>query len=86
VLVCSERRVLLAGCWWLVCCERKSTAAWWLISQANRVIIIKLHERWLDQGRCRQIVSEVAYVNSSFVRFEGASLKCISSGWATIYF
>jgi hypothetical protein len=23
VLVCSERRVLLAGCWWLVCCERK---------------------------------------------------------------
>jgi hypothetical protein len=23
VLVCSERRVLLAGCWWLVCAERK---------------------------------------------------------------
>jgi hypothetical protein len=23
VLVCSERRVLLAGCGWLVCCERK---------------------------------------------------------------
>jgi hypothetical protein len=23
VLVCSERKVLLAGCWWLVCCERK---------------------------------------------------------------
>jgi hypothetical protein len=23
VLVCSERRVLLAVCWWLVCCERK---------------------------------------------------------------
>jgi hypothetical protein len=23
VLVCSERRVLLAGCWWLVCSERK---------------------------------------------------------------
>jgi hypothetical protein len=23
VLVCSERRVLLADCWWLVCCERK---------------------------------------------------------------
>jgi hypothetical protein len=23
VLVCSERRVLLAGCWWLICCERK---------------------------------------------------------------
>jgi hypothetical protein len=50
------------------------------------IIIIKLHERWLDRGRCRQIVSKVAYVNSSFVRFAGASLKCISSGWATIYF
>jgi hypothetical protein len=23
VLVCSERRVLLAGCWWLVRSERK---------------------------------------------------------------
>jgi hypothetical protein len=23
VLVCSERRVLLTGCWWLVCSERK---------------------------------------------------------------
>jgi hypothetical protein len=23
VLVCSERRVLLAGYWWLVCSERK---------------------------------------------------------------
>jgi hypothetical protein len=23
VLICSERKVLLAGCWWLVCCERK---------------------------------------------------------------
>jgi hypothetical protein len=23
VLVCSERKVLLAGCWWLVCSERK---------------------------------------------------------------
>jgi hypothetical protein len=23
VMVCSERRVMLAGCWWLVCCERK---------------------------------------------------------------
>jgi hypothetical protein len=23
VLVCSERRILLAGCWWLVCSERK---------------------------------------------------------------
>jgi hypothetical protein len=23
---CSERRVLLASCWWLVCCERKVLA------------------------------------------------------------
>jgi hypothetical protein len=23
VLICSERRVLLAGCWWLICSERK---------------------------------------------------------------
>jgi hypothetical protein len=23
VLICSERRVLLSGCWWLVCSERK---------------------------------------------------------------
>jgi hypothetical protein len=23
VLVCSERKVLLVGCWWLVCSERK---------------------------------------------------------------
>jgi hypothetical protein len=23
VLVCSERKILLAGCWWLVCSERK---------------------------------------------------------------
>jgi hypothetical protein len=23
VLICSERKVLLAGCWWLVACERK---------------------------------------------------------------
>jgi hypothetical protein len=23
VLACSERKVLLAGCWWLVCSERK---------------------------------------------------------------
>jgi hypothetical protein len=23
VLVCSERRVLLAGYWWLICSERK---------------------------------------------------------------
>jgi hypothetical protein len=23
VLVCSERTVLLSGCWWLICSERK---------------------------------------------------------------
>jgi hypothetical protein len=23
VLVCPETKILLAGCWWLVCCERK---------------------------------------------------------------
>jgi hypothetical protein len=23
VLVCSERKVLLAGCWWLICSERE---------------------------------------------------------------
>jgi hypothetical protein len=33
VLVCSERRVLLAGCWWLVCSERKVRLAG---GQANR--------------------------------------------------
>jgi hypothetical protein len=27
VLVCSERRVLLVGCWWLVCSERKVLVA-----------------------------------------------------------
>jgi hypothetical protein len=39
------------------------------------IIIVKLHEKWLDQGRCRQIVSEVAYVNSSFVKLEGHHLN-----------
>jgi hypothetical protein len=29
VLVCSERNILLAGCWWLICSD------WWLISQTN---------------------------------------------------
>jgi hypothetical protein len=33
VLVCSERKVPMAGCWWLVCCERKVLLA---VSQANR--------------------------------------------------
>jgi hypothetical protein len=43
VLICAERKVLLAGCWWLVCSE-KSTAGWWLISQANRL--------WVTTGLC----------------------------------
>jgi hypothetical protein len=29
VLVCSERRVLLAGCWWLIYSERKYC---WLVA------------------------------------------------------
>jgi hypothetical protein len=36
VLVCSERKVLLAGCWWLICSERKlPLAGWWLISRTD---------------------------------------------------
>jgi hypothetical protein len=27
VLICSERKVLLAGCWWLICSERKALLA-----------------------------------------------------------
>jgi hypothetical protein len=27
MLVCSERKVLLAGCWWLICSERKALLA-----------------------------------------------------------
>jgi hypothetical protein len=27
VLICSERKVLLADCWWLVCSERKVLVA-----------------------------------------------------------
>jgi hypothetical protein len=40
VLVCSERRVLLADCGWLLVAgsfREKSTAGWWLISRANRL-------------------------------------------------
>jgi hypothetical protein len=40
VLICSERRVLLAGCGWLLVADsfrEKSTAGWWLISRANRL-------------------------------------------------
>jgi hypothetical protein len=40
VLVCSEIRVLLAGCGWLLVADsfwEKSTAGWWLIIRANRL-------------------------------------------------
>jgi hypothetical protein len=39
VLVCYERKVLLDGCWWLICSEKKNTVDWWLISQANMAIV-----------------------------------------------
>jgi hypothetical protein len=41
VLVCSERRVLLAGCGWLLVAGsfgEKSTAGWCLISRTNRPV------------------------------------------------
>jgi hypothetical protein len=46
-LVCSERRVLLAGCGWLLVAGsfwEKSTAGWWLISRANRLEVDHLLE------------------------------------------
>jgi hypothetical protein len=39
VLVCSKRRVLLVGCWVADLFLEKSTACWWLISQANRLSV-----------------------------------------------
>jgi hypothetical protein len=27
VLICSERKILFAACWWLVCSERKTMLA-----------------------------------------------------------
>jgi hypothetical protein len=39
MLIYSERKVLLAGCWWLIYSERKDIAGWWLISQTNRLLI-----------------------------------------------
>jgi hypothetical protein len=45
VLVCSKRRVLLAGSgWWLVAglFREKSTVGWWLISQAKRAYFHKV--------------------------------------------
>jgi hypothetical protein len=41
VLVCSERKILLAGCWWLVCCERKILLAgcWWLVCCERKVLL-----------------------------------------------
>jgi hypothetical protein len=40
VLICSKKKVLLAGCWWLVCSERKSTVGWWLISRTNKLLML----------------------------------------------
>jgi hypothetical protein len=35
-----ERKVLLADCWWLVCSERKVLLAGrWLISRTNKLLI-----------------------------------------------
>jgi hypothetical protein len=52
VLDCSQRKVLLAGCWWKSTADwllvaglfwEKSTAGWWLISQANRLHFVAAH-------------------------------------------
>jgi hypothetical protein len=32
MLICSERKVLLAGCWWLICSERKVLLAGLLVA------------------------------------------------------
>jgi hypothetical protein len=39
--VFSERKVLLAGCWWLVCSERKVLLAgcWWLVCSERKVLL-----------------------------------------------
>jgi hypothetical protein len=41
VLVCSERKVLLAVYWWLVCSERKVLLAdyWWLVCSERKVLL-----------------------------------------------
>jgi hypothetical protein len=42
VLVCSERRVLLAGCGWLLVAgsfREKSTAGWWLVRSEIKVLL-----------------------------------------------
>jgi hypothetical protein len=44
VLICSERKVLLADCWWLVCSERKVLAGWWLISRTNMAAMLETTE------------------------------------------
>jgi hypothetical protein len=35
------------------------------------IIIIKLHERWFDRGRCRQNFQKVALSNVSFLNLRG---------------
>jgi hypothetical protein len=32
MLVCSERKILLAGRWWLICCEIKVLLVCWLVA------------------------------------------------------
>jgi hypothetical protein len=31
-LICCERKLLLAGCWWLVCSREIVTAGWLLVA------------------------------------------------------
>jgi hypothetical protein len=42
VLICSERKVLLADCWWLVYSERKVLLAdcWWLVYSETKPFIV----------------------------------------------
>jgi hypothetical protein len=69
VLVCSERKVLLDGCWWLVCCERKVLLAggWqakrmgcevvlfvFLASKSQTTKSIKRRENWFDGNGTRR--------------------------------
>jgi hypothetical protein len=56
VLVCFERKVQLTGCWWLVCSEEKSTAVWWLISQANRTHAGRHHVHAYFRHKSRHIL------------------------------
>jgi hypothetical protein len=41
VLVCSERKVILVGCWWMVCSERKvlPTGCSWQVYFERKVLL-----------------------------------------------